>query len=475
MSKYLVILHDAQDSSQVGREELKLRLAEGLGVSEPVVARLLDSLPVILRRDLDFDVAKRYADTLEGLGAVVEAIEQVDGVTDELLRSTPSFLETEKAPSKAKELDLSDLKLAPEEPEPGEDLSSLEDMLEDALHGTGSKVPSTPEAVKSEPVKVGDLVLRFEDEPEEEPEAAVSSENKNSTSSGLSLLQEMTSATEIPSETEAPAPIHDGNEGEEIDISAAFQRYEPSEETVVPEHNPAPTPKKKPKKYAFWAMGVLVLLCPLLLVSRSTPSTIIKIDVDALLRQQNSILNGDSKPQQAAERKITGQWVGDSNENGIASHLRGLEIDNEISFVKLELSTPQPAALSEQEFASGVAPRIWIRKFETNNLKRVEKEGTIAFAGQGRAFIEQGSTSERVLAEFEMEISHSESAPNNISARWILRRNHTGDGEAVAKRLPKGDLELYLSGRSSAQKQALEEPKQKKKTDGKDPHPKAAK
>ncbi len=82
MSQYTLILHDAKDSSEQGRDALKTVLESQLHISKDSLNTIFSSLPAILKQDLNKDQADNYLLVFEKLGANVELLAQDDSDFD---------------------------------------------------------------------------------------------------------------------------------------------------------------------------------------------------------------------------------------------------------------------------------------------------------------------------------------------------------------------------------------------------------
>jgi hypothetical protein len=93
-----------------------------------------------------------------------------------------------------------------------------------------------------------------------------------------------------------------------------------------------------------------------------------------------------------------------SNEKFSASVKLSASIDKVHSF-SLEFSGTKPADLSSEEIVQGLAPRIWLRKGEAENLNFTKNEsGTFSAKGPVKLYFEQGEKRERIIAEGEFSI-----------------------------------------------------------------------
>lgn len=72
MGTHLLILHDARESTNEGREQLKTRLQSRLGIAAETLDLMFSQLPVIIKKDLSAAEAKSFQDAFEQLGAVIE-------------------------------------------------------------------------------------------------------------------------------------------------------------------------------------------------------------------------------------------------------------------------------------------------------------------------------------------------------------------------------------------------------------------
>ncbi len=74
MSKFTLILHDAQDPSEQGRQALKNQLHSKLNLPVEALEEMFSTLPVIIKQDLNQDQANSYLDVFQKLGAMVELL-----------------------------------------------------------------------------------------------------------------------------------------------------------------------------------------------------------------------------------------------------------------------------------------------------------------------------------------------------------------------------------------------------------------
>lgn len=72
MSHYKLILKDAKEATISGRQNLKIKFQQELGIPESSVENLFSSLPAILEENLEQDKADKYFAIFEQLGADVE-------------------------------------------------------------------------------------------------------------------------------------------------------------------------------------------------------------------------------------------------------------------------------------------------------------------------------------------------------------------------------------------------------------------
>ena len=518
MSKYLVILHDAQDNSAAGREELKLRLCDALKVSEASVERLLSSLPVIIRRDLDKPVAEKYAETLEKLGAVVEAIEQVDGATSELMRETMAAPKSAASLSTASsEFNLSfdppkapkpEAKVVFDTAEHEAEINELESLLEQALESDVSQEDLFLTPPKESPEKLHQRAKEAPQPTEKNDDHGIGGLSFE-TSEPIetpreSLLFDMISAPseEVATHVAAPAvscPAATENAAPETGVKeTARQESPPSVEpqtTSTPEapperqrtsvpFSPSTTPsiadmadsepqaRKKSRLRMDWLFfgtsifALLFLAQPFIfraLGLQSQPGMNIFINIDSLLKEQSSILNGE-KEKAAPTPKVTAEWVGELSEGRIRTKMKIAEVEKQLAIVEFEVETDKPAKLSPEELVQGKPLPVWLRRFETSNLVR-QSEGsnadTALFKGNGRAYLEDGVGAERLVIAGQVALKPPVSDEEVVEARWSIQRGEDEKAlpsENEVLRLNKKEFKLYFSGTVQLRRQAPSNP-----------------
>jgi len=74
MSRFTLILHDAKDPSEQGRQALKALLHTKLKLPVQSLDEMFQTLPVIIKQDLDENQANNYLNVFDKLGAMVELL-----------------------------------------------------------------------------------------------------------------------------------------------------------------------------------------------------------------------------------------------------------------------------------------------------------------------------------------------------------------------------------------------------------------
>lgn len=472
MSKYLVILHDAQDESPAGREELKLRMGETLGVSAKALESIFHSLPVIVRRDLDEPVAARYAETLEKLGAVVEVMEQPDessallpseGASELALDALEMPQPSENGPSKKD--DEFDLSLRTES-----ELSDLEAMLDQALGDLDSGQESSAQSAALE---------------ESDSGMSFAIEEPTTTERRPVILDMLEAEAAAESETNAvpdSAPHADATPAEHVpessavvDESTAYRAAAPrpighaafQASTATREQEPDQIPPRRRSgaaRQAFAALMVGFLLVVLAfakpmfraLLGGNQQTMNVSFDLERMLAEQRSILGLDRTKDESLPRVITGQWVGEQTEAGVTSRLRITEIDGLMELASLDVTSEEPRPLTQKELVDGKPLPVWLRRCQATNVKLLPAAaesplGPLRFVGNGRAYLQDGKGSDRQLVEVEIEVTRPEGRAT-ASARWTLRSSLEGAPPSEANellRLNKKEFRVNFRGKNT--------------------------
>ena len=482
MPKYLVILHDAQDDSPAGREELKLRMCDSLKVSAKAVANIFQALPVIIRRDLELPVAEKYAQTLERLGAVVEVIEQPDRLTEDqslhVLGDLPVPAKKSEAPAFTAEQE--------------QELGDLEAMLDDALHLGAQRATAQPpnNVASSVPVQQKEndddfgLALSFDDAPSvhrapvildmlEDESAEVSPPppipppivHKTAPPSPPAAEQPVRTATPDSN----PAPEAPGDEQHSVEPPVRMGAFSsPYSGAAPPVSEPWIEPQQTKRRSLTGKQAALGAMCVFLLLSvafgRSAMEAMlggsrqtmqVSFDIDRLLKEQGSIL-GMSKSEEDAPIEITGHWVGQNEEQGVSTRMRVTELGRVMQLAGLEVNTVQPPPLTDKELVEGKPFPVWLRKFEAVNVRRQPAPAgappdLMFFSGSGRAYFQDGKGNERQLVEVEIQVQAPKDGVTSLDGQWILRRALQGPDPVAnqVSRLSKKDFQLFYRGKAS--------------------------
>lgn len=224
MSTFFVILHDAEPASDDGRAFLRENLQSKLGLQPERIEQIFESLPVILKENMEEADADSYVRVLERLGASVEKLPEnsessieTSAETEELSPPQSDELEGEDT-AKAYELDL----------DADYSVEDLESMLDEVLESSDFDEPAESTQTQAaldvtEPVTEDDDELSFAEmsaglefhlsgETEElhtgadKPVASNEAELADSAFSDLELapVPEQLETTEAPQELDSP-------------------------------------------------------------------------------------------------------------------------------------------------------------------------------------------------------------------------------------------------------------------------------
>lgn len=158
--------------------------------------------------------------------------------------------------------------------------------------------------------------------------------------------------------------------------------------------------------WASWPFGGNEIAAP------STPQ------VTSLLKQQKAILgedqlSGESEDENKVEPKLdtyVGTVTGDSVEGSFELYTSGETIVG----AKLKFSTPSPTPLSMEEILNGENIRTWLNRYEASGKVsaedlKVQEDSSVSFSIQGRAYLEDGNGSGRVVAPVSITMKRIES------------------------------------------------------------------
>ncbi|MFN8389210.1 MAG: hypothetical protein U0136_02835 [Bdellovibrionota bacterium] len=495
MPKFIVILHDAQDGSQAGRAELKLQLIEHLHLSEKTVDGIFESLPVIISSDLDQKTAERYAETLEGLGAVAEVIEQAAPV---------------EAPPVTKPIEPAPL------PEAGADhnleIDDLERMLEDAL--AASEEPSPVDAASTLAAlnenadqelnaadwHLGDLTVESEEQVAvgtSGPIFALEEERKvdERRPSILDDLITFESGSAEPERTPIPESVLPEHQlesapraSEEAIASTAGQFGDSgrnpafarpvqvdSPEPIVPP--PVTYSGSRPgvvqrTKHLFGASTALLFAVVLVfgsaalyaITGQEGQRMTISFDIGALLREQAAIFGGDEQVE-VHMPVVTGTWQGSLSESARKADARVTALDEELSLASFHATADQPPPLTQAEFVAGKAPPVWLRRVDVENLRpqmgpdqlRPATDHAFLLSGIGKAYLEDAKGSGRVSVRVRVLLEGAPDKKDALVARWMVTRFSepaSFDEPEQLSRINAGDFSVLFHGALTLEREA---------------------
>jgi hypothetical protein len=460
MSKYLVILHDAQESSQAGRAELKLRIVDRLQVSQKTVEALFQSLPVIIRRDLEKNAADRYCRVLEGLGAVVEVMEQVvpvESLPEEQLLSpeAPGAVADNIPPSSPLTADDDEAELAL-----NEEIDELEHMLDDALAGTQQSGNAMTMEVAGSAADSEDATFRLQDRNTDQARPPslfddlirFEATEMNGSEASVSHFQEQ---KQLPDEESGDAvqAVPTAEFGE----PNAFDSGQDIHAPAFPTHSQSSRQAKHVLLACVSLLAVVVLFFSkdtLFALAGVSPETIsFTIDVDQLIRDQASILAEEKF--QPVVHHITGHYGVETEDHGRQLKVRFTEVDRQLVRAVFSLSLPPPPPLSERDLVAGKPLPVWMKRVEAENLRLLQGPDPLleryprsqVFSGVGHAYFQQGRLGSRLSVSVRIFILPQPSADEKRQAVWIVSRAED-DGavlpENVLQPLSINDYQLFF-------------------------------
>ena len=266
------------------------------------------------------------------------------------------------------------------------ELDDVEKLLDQALSAPVESAPqqSTP----SEPERAAEADSAppaEEPSPAEEPAQPKKLKSKNSlaviSAFGKKGEKSTKSSAKWPS-LKAPPPKakKSSAKNEVLSTPAAPSPVEEVVLEVLEDGGETPPPAKKTiprnKKILFGVLGsvlvayLVLMVDPELIVSKETGSKVTLANVNTLLKQQDQIFK-EMKNKPGADRlKDTVAWKSDelSGEGSIRVNLTSTS--GTFDSGSLELSTPQAAALTPEEFTKGLRPRAWIKDLVVDKLRK---------------------------------------------------------------------------------------------------------
>ncbi len=455
MPKFLVILHDAQDNTRGGRAELKLRLVENLRISQKSVDRIFEALPVIIRGNLEKQIAERYAETLEKFGAVVEVIQQTGPVAEQLTSESRNTSPRNVA-TVPKDRPVVESGTA--------NICDLERILDEMLNKPAELPAATDDYELAADVQFSAAPLfDFEENPAETDSAP-----RPSLLADLMRLDLIESCRSMSpakaSRVAAPAAVENR------------VREEPVSVEVPP---PPPLHRSDRSKQAlhlvlassvlFLAGAIVLGRGPLLAMLGQGSRLLVQFDIDSLLREQASILGGSQEGGATPPAQITGQWVAERQQEGMSAKLRLTEIDNQLALASLVVTTAAPPPLTDKEFVDGKPVPAWLQRVEAINLglligpESIEefRAHGLRFMGVGKGYFSAGKEAERLAVEAHVFVRLSATEPGTAAVQWIVSRLFENPSlllPVAVERDKAKDFRALLHGEMSAKKELTNKP-----------------
>lgn len=491
MTKSLVILHDAKDSTPEGRITLKNNLATHFKLEENTLDYLFDNLPVILKHSVDKNQADSFANELEKIGAFVEVLEQDDSLEPNQSEDAGETLSKQYS---LKVIEVDNNSSTDGDTQDSSSNDAFDDIFGDLLEET-TETEKIEEKVKfqatepqpntlkenaieeqsteiktEQPLEFDDLFETTEESPIQASNQESSNEEEFLTIAEIDstkkeeLIQQKEDATILESIDESD-DVFDGFSSEfegdgpkETTSNKAEQSEQPKEENKL---NEIPKLHKKSNHLTYFYSALILILVALLILNpfkedEVESKTFVSLNkIDNLIKDQQGILTQNNSESSSDESDDSHETI-DQNKTPTDEVIKKKNIfyfaktetntfqgdvkikteNGKIIWASLDLDAIKPASLSIQDVANGKV-EIWLDKLIAEDIKTPinlemlpeESHSQITFKSAivGIARGFFGGDEKNNRINIEATIGLEEAEGNEARGFWYVRTRQPGE------------------------------------------------